>query len=225
MFYRPLPDGAGPGPGPARPSLSRPRATPVQPRQPVKIVIAGGFGVGKTTVVSAVSEIPVLSTEAAMTTAAVGVDDADPVPNKTTTTVALDFGRITIDAGLTLYLFGTPGQDRFGFLWDDITRGALGALVIVDTRRAVDCYPAIDYFEHCEVPFVVGVNKFDGNLTHDLDEVRWALDIAPETPLLTFDARNPRSVRDALLTVLECTLARATSAAGRYSRPTPSPTN
>ena len=137
-----------------------------------------------------------------MTSAGLRVDHAAPVPMKTTTTVALDFGCVTIDPGCKLYLFGTPGQDRFGFMWNDITKGALGALVIVDTRRLDDCYPAVDYFEKNDLPFVVAANLFDGSLAHDLDEVRWALAITSTTPLITFDARERTSVRDALLVVL-----------------------
>jgi signal recognition particle receptor subunit beta len=168
----------------------------------VKIVIAGGFGVGKTTTVSAISEITPLTTEAAMTAVASEVDRSRGVPAKTTTTVALDFGCITLDQDLKLYLFGTPGQDRFGFMWDDIASGALGALVIVDVRRMDDCYPAVDYFEHVGLPFVVAVNLFDDELTVDLVDVRWALAVGDDIPLITFDARDRLSVRDALLTVL-----------------------
>jgi signal recognition particle receptor subunit beta len=184
---------------------------PQRPPLPVKIVIAGGFGVGKTTAVAQVSEIPVLTTEAPITEVAASIDRTDQVPEKTTTTVALDFGAITIDDEIKLYLFGTPGQDRFGFMWDDLTEGALGALVIVDSRRLDDCYPAVDYFERAEVPFVVAVNLFDGVLSHSLEDIRWALAIAEETPVITFDARNRGSVVDALLAVLHRSLARAGS--------------
>jgi len=173
----------------------------------VKIVIAGGFGVGKTTAVSAISEIRPLRTEAAITSVAVGVDRAGQIPAKTSTTVALDFGCITIDEGLKLYLFGTPGQDRFGFMWHDLSHGALGALVIVDARRIDDCFPAVDYFEKAGLPFVVAVNLFHGELPHDLADVRWALAIDGAIPLITFDARDRLSVRDALLAVLRHTLA------------------
>jgi signal recognition particle receptor subunit beta len=185
---------------------------PVQRRRPpvpVKIVIAGGFGVGKTTAVSSISEITPLTTEESMTSMGVGVDDVGDVTTKTTTTVAMDFGCITLDDSLKLYLFGTPGQDRFGFMWDDLAIGALGALVIVDSRRLEDCYPAIDYFERLELPFVVAVNRFDGKLSHEIGAIRWALDIDADTPIIEFDARDRLSVRDALLAVLDRTMARA----------------
>ena len=189
-------------------------ATAVErPPLPVKLVIAGGFGVGKTTAVGSISEIRPLTTEASITEVAAGVDDLTHTPRKTSTTVAMDFGCITIDPTLKLYLFGTPGQDRFGFMWDDLVEGALGGLVIVDTRRLDDCYAAVDYFEHKDIPFVVAVNAFDGTVEHDLDEVRWALDIAGHVPLTVFDARKTGSVRDALLTVLELALSRAEAAA------------
>ena len=183
-----------------------------QPPTPVKLVIAGGFGVGKTTTVGSISEIRPLTTEAAITEVAAGVDDLTHTPGKTTTTVAMDFGRVTIDPTLKLYLFGTPGQDRFGFMWDDLVEGALGSMVIVDTRRLDDCYAAVDYFEHRDVPFAVAVNAFDGEVEHDLEEVRWALDIAEHVPLIVFDARKTGSVRDALLVVLEVALSRAEAA-------------
>jgi uncharacterized protein len=184
------------------------------PPTPVKIVIAGGFGSGKTTTVAAISEITPLRTEAAMTTAAEHVDHADGVPVKTTTTVALDFGCITLDETLRLYLFGTPGQDRFGFMWDDIATGALGALVIVDARRLGDCYAAVDYFEQIGLAYVVAVNLFHGRLAADLTEVRWALNVAEEVPLITFDARDRISVRDALLAVLRRCRTRAIEVVG-----------
>jgi signal recognition particle receptor subunit beta len=178
---------------------------------PVKIVVAGGFGVGKTTTVGAISDSPPLTTEAAMTDVAARIDRTGEVPDKTTTTVAIDFGTIRLDAGLKLYLFGTPGQDRFGFMWHDICLGALGALVIVDTRRLDDCYPAVDYFEQAAIPFVVAVNLFYGRLAHPLHDVRWALATGADTPLVTFDARSRSSVRDALLTVCRHALQRATA--------------
>jgi signal recognition particle receptor subunit beta len=149
-----------------------------------------------------------LTTEAVITSTGAQIDSISSVPAKTTTTVALDFGCITIDDEIKLYLFGTPGQDRFGFMWHDLIHGALGALVIVDTRRLDDCFPAVDYFEKAGVPFVVGINIFDGRLAHDLVDVRWALAIGDDTPLITFDARHKLSVRDALLTVLRNTVKR-----------------
>ena len=175
-----------------------------------KVVIAGGFGVGKTTTVGAISEIAPLTTEAEMTTAGIGIDDPGGVAGKTTTTVAMDFGCVTIDRSLKLYLFGTPGQARFGFMWDDLARGALGALVVVDSARLDDCYPAIDFFERSGLPFAVGVNAFDGRLALDLPSIRWALAIGEHVPLVQFDARDRLSVRDALLVVLDRALDRAT---------------
>ena len=183
-----------------------------RPPLPVKLVIAGGFGVGKTTTVGSISEISPLTTEADMTAAAAGIDDATKVPGKRTTTVAMDFGCITIDESLKLYLFGTPGQDRFGFMWDDLAIGAIGALVIVDSRRLDDCYPAVDYFERLGLPFVVAVNRFDGAVAHDLPSIRWALAVDDAVPLITFDARDKLSVRDALLVVLDRALAKARAA-------------
>jgi len=180
-----------------------------RPPLPVKMVIAGGFGVGKTTTVGAISEIEPLTTEASITSVAAGIDDLTHTPEKTTTTVAMDFGCVTLDPTLKLYLFGTPGQERFGFMWDDLVEGALGGLVIVDTRRLDDCYAAVDYFEHRDIPFAVAVNAFDGKVEHDLDDVRWALDVADHVPLTVFDARERGSVRDALLVVLEHALATA----------------
>jgi signal recognition particle receptor subunit beta len=191
----------------------------------VKILIAGGFGVGKTTAVTTISEIPPLTTEAAMTTVSAGVDDASLTPGKSTTTVAMDFGRVTIDESVKLYVFGTPGQDRFGFMWSDLAQGALGALVIVDDRRIDDCYAAVDYFEKLGLPFVVAVNRFDGALLQDLETVRWALAVAPTVPVIEFDARRFTSVRDAVLVLLEEALARArTRAAGGSPADPPSGT-
>ena len=144
-----------------------------------------------------------------MTSVAAEIDRTGQVPGKTTTTVALDFGCITIDEEIKLYLFGTPGQDRFAFMWNDLVKGALGALVIVDTRRLNDCYAAVDFFEKVGLPFVIGVNVFDGMLAHDLDDVRWALAVGDDVPLITFDARTRISVRNALLSVLRTSRDRA----------------
>jgi len=202
----------------------RPGGSAGGPPTPVKVVIAGGFGVGKTTLVSSISDIPPLTTEGHMTTMAAGVDDRSAVQSKTSTTVAMDFGRARLDGDIILYLFGTPGQDRFGFMWDNLVKGALGAIVLVDTRRIDDCYPAVDFFEHRQVPFIVGVNQFEGQQLPPLDDVRWALDLGAATPIVVVDARSRLSALDALLTLLMHNMSQLEARLAEISPAAPPPT-
>lgn len=172
-----------------------------------KLLIAGGFGAGKTTLVSAISEVRSLHTEEVLTSVSIGHDNLRGVDQKRTTTVAMDFGRITIGSRLILYLFGAPGQERFRFMWDDLSYGALGAVVLADVRRLSDCFAAVDYFEKRRLPFVVGINRFDGAPVYDPEDVRIALDLDPGVPTVLCDARNPESVKQVLITLVEHVLA------------------
>ncbi len=172
-----------------------------------KILIAGGFGAGKTTLVGAISEVRPLRTEEALTSASVGLDDLSGVDSKTTTTVAMDFGRITIGSHLMLYLFGTPGQERFWFMWDELAYGALGAVILADTRRLGDCFPSVDYFEKRQLPFIVAINCFDDAPHYDPADVRIALDLDPRVPAVLCDARQVGSVKLVLITLVQHILA------------------
>jgi len=199
-------------PGPTRQGGRRP---PI----PVKVLVSGGFGVGKTTLIGALSEIEPLTTEAAMTTVGAGVDTPGASGDtKTTTTVAMDFGRITIDDSIILYMFGTPGQDRFGFMWNDLANGALGGVVLVDTSLLADCFVALDYFEKIGLPFVVAVNQFENRHNLSLEQVREATDVDAHVPVVAVDARSRESVKQVVLCLLNVVLNRARAGAATAAR-------